>query len=89
MLSRCPDENVLDKELGRSENLLPDLPVLVPSFVFLREKPNDVLRLDSVLCRGIASLARCVGIDVGGYDFCGRFSYEFCETRESLGSCDE
>lgn len=66
ILSRW-DEKVFDSEDGRSENLRddfvsPELPV------FLREKPNEVRRLDSVLCRGAAvgSLGMGPAIDVGG-----------------------
>lgn len=73
MLSLWPDPNVFDNELGSRENLLPAFPVLLVSFV-LRENPKDVLRLESVLCRGIASLAIGPGMEVGGYDFCGLFS---------------
>lgn len=66
MLSRW-EENVFDSDEGRSENLRDGLPS--PEWlVFLREKPNDVRRLESVLCRGAdtASFDIGPGIEVGG-----------------------
>lgn len=60
------DENVLDKEEGSNENRRDDLPPLLASDAFLREKPKDVRRLDSVLCRGVSVTAIDPGIDVGG-----------------------
>ena len=56
----------MDKEDGISENLLDDFPPLLASDTFLREKPNDVRRLDSVLCRGASVTDMDPGMDVGG-----------------------
>jgi hypothetical protein len=67
MLSRC-EENVFEREEGRSEKRREDLPVS-PLELFLREKPKDVRRLDSVLGRGpvvVGSFDIGPAIDVGG-----------------------
>jgi hypothetical protein len=89
MLSLWLDEKVLEREDGMRENLRLGLPVLLESFVVLREKPNDVRLLDSLLCRGACSLATGPGMEVGGYDLCD-FScvkLEFWVVDDSLGSC--
>ena len=61
MLSRC-EENVLERDEGMREKRR-DL-VVSPEpelLVFRLEKPKEVRRLDSVLCRG----AEMVSLDIG------------------------
>jgi hypothetical protein len=67
ILSRC-EENVFERDDGRSEKRRDGLPVSFELFVFLREKPKEVRRLESMLGRGaaMASLDMGPGIDVGG-----------------------
>lgn len=66
MLSLC-EEKVFEREDGRREKRR-DLFVSPELLVFLREKPKEVRRLESVLCRGALMLSLEIGpaMDVGG-----------------------
>jgi hypothetical protein len=68
MLSRC-EENVFERDDGRSEKRRDGFPVSPEELlVFLREKPNDVRRLESILGLGpeVESLDIGPAMDVGG-----------------------